>query len=701
MSLRNALVGGSLLAVLALVAIGLRAGNAGAKDAWDLASRVPASTVAYVAIEDVASLDDQFAQTSLGEFLDEPEMKAFLAPVIERIKRFRDELTSDGRESGMPPELVSVLEHVLTLKGQLSIALLALAPDGGPPSFVASFDAQGDLDDFVESMEQLRASVDPSGERVASEAREGRTWWALDSGGLSMAATTFGATFLVGSSVEAVKHVIDAPPSDSLALSEIYTKTLARMGTDARSLVLFANAESLVAAGGEPAQVAARIFGGEALRGLAYGMSFVERGFRDSFVVYVPNATGGLFSLIQARPYRGETVALAPKNAVYFSEGCIVLSDVVARIRAFNDELDPEANRAVERFVDRLRRHLDINIEDEVLSQLEGGLASYVAMPATGGLYPEVVIMVKVKDAQTAAPRMMRLAGAIAGALNEEGEVLANVESRTFRGKQLHLVKLQAAKGDDLVPLTPTWSFIGDWMVLSLVPHTMKELILRHEAKGESLAANTEFQRLVKSRPAHTSFVTYYDTAAMMRMLYDTAVPLLQAAGKPNMLPRDFPMLDFTKLPAARVVNKYFDGTMTFTTIDGKGLAVSVQGPMPMIMSQYTFLLAVAVGMNVVRALPLGDQKDELARTQLFAFRNAVSMYKLMNKRLPTSLDDLTKPDADGERFLGDDRIPLDPWGRPYMYLATDRAFSIASAGPDGKFGTEDDIAYPTESRTK
>ena len=37
-------------------------------------------------------------------------------------------------------------------------------------------------------------------------------------------------------------------------------------------------------------------------------------------------------------------------------------------------------------------------------------------------------------------------------------------------------------------------------------------------------------------------------------------------------------------------------------------------------------------------------------------------------------------------------RIPADPWGRPYRYRLIDNFPRIDSAGPDGIFGTADDV---------
>lgn len=59
--------------------------------------------------------------------------------------------------------------------------------------------------------------------------------------------------------------------------------------------------------------------------------------------------------------------------------------------------------------------------------------------------------------------------------------------------------------------------------------------------------------------------------------------------------------------------------------------------------------------------------------------------------RLPPSLEPLMRADESGVIFLHTDRVPLDPWGRPYCYELTSRmpGFRVYSLGEDGRPGGE------------
>ena len=76
-------------------------------------------------------------------------------------------------------------------------------------------------------------------------------------------------------------------------------------------------------------------------------------------------------------------------------------------------------------------------------------------------------------------------------------------------------------------------------------------------------------------------------------------------------------------------------------------------------------------------------------RGGIASIQTAVRMYEVANSALPDNLDQLTV----GERPLLKKEQLFDPWGTAYQYKKVNKYdFEIRSAGPDKKFGTEDDI---------
>ncbi len=100
------------------------------------------------------------------------------------------------------------------------------------------------------------------------------------------------------------------------------------------------------------------------------------------------------------------------------------------------------------------------------------------------------------------------------------------------------------------------------------------------------------------------------------------------------------------------------------------------------------------------------DARIAAAQQQIANFSTALEAYALDNfDRYPTSdqgLDSLRRmpstapvPKKWKGPYLGKD-VPMDPWLTPYTYQSpganSPDSFDLASAGPDGQPGTEDDI---------
>ena len=99
------------------------------------------------------------------------------------------------------------------------------------------------------------------------------------------------------------------------------------------------------------------------------------------------------------------------------------------------------------------------------------------------------------------------------------------------------------------------------------------------------------------------------------------------------------------------------------------------------------------VGLNVFGAL--GKSNTGIAEAQLSSFADAIQRYRMDNKKLPSSLEDLTqKTDRNSEPIIT--HIPKDPWDNPYEYRTlSNKEFTLRSSGEDGIPDNEDDVVWP------
>lgn len=79
-------------------------------------------------------------------------------------------------------------------------------------------------------------------------------------------------------------------------------------------------------------------------------------------------------------------------------------------------------------------------------------------------------------------------------------------------------------------------------------------------------------------------------------------------------------------------------------------------------------------------------------RPDVERLETAICEFMMLYRRAPENLEELLVPDESGYRVLKLDRIPLDIWGRPYLYqppTEEDSMPGVYSLGADGLPGGE------------
>jgi len=97
----------------------------------------------------------------------------------------------------------------------------------------------------------------------------------------------------------------------------------------------------------------------------------------------------------------------------------------------------------------------------------------------------------------------------------------------------------------------------------------------------------------------------------------------------------------------------------------------------------------------------VGKSEVQMARAQIDAFEKALDQYRLDTRRYPSTEQGLkalierpvNEPQWNGPYLRKE--IPLDPWGRPYVYKApgTKGDFDLVSYGKDGQSGGSGEAA--------
>ena len=689
-----------LLVALAACVVILARGFAEPKKPWRLENRIPASSLGLLAVEDLDGWKKRLEKTAMSQLLRHPEMEAFLEPLRTSAERWLKDRR--GPMSDAPPEIWEVLEQLTGVTGQAAVALLDVDMEAEVPKVVASLDFGPNVDDLKQFLERLHEKLDPDAETVRSFEKEGRTWWQVKAEP-PIAATTFDSTFVVATDAELLERVIKHDGADVLGGTQDYQAVRKLTGAGDLGVFAYGNVPAVVELF-EPHMDAeetriANALGLDTVRAVGYGMAFAGDGFLDSLVVHAPGADHGLFTMLTMKPYTGAALPHVPADAFYYTESALAdWGALLPNVRSLMAQVDREAVHDLDEFLEHWNASVGVDLEKELIAGLAGGTCYYATLPEGGGVYPEFAVMLEVKDPKAYGAVFQRFADGLAGAISEEGHVVASTRSIPYRDHTLHLFEM-VDSGRGVVPFTPTWAFRGNWLVLTLVPYTMKDLLTRPDAVGR-LGDEEDFKALRASMPAGASSFEYTDLQALMLLVYGTAVPALQTALKPNMLGEagERLKLDWALLPPARELKPYFRSLGVFSRLDRDGLLLSMHAPIPMGALVAAGAAAFSLGFAyTARAMPphaiAADapmQRSPSARARLDAQNLARFVFRFLHehKRLPKSLDELVEKDIMPA-------LPLDPWGRDYVLRVVDvkrNRFQVVSPGPDGRADTLDDV---------
>ena len=703
-----------VLGSFALVAVtALLAKSSGAADLapMRLETLVSGRSLAFVSVENVGTLGKRFKATALGRMLDDPEMKGFLAPVAEDLNK----LASDKQSKGglpIPPMVLELLGKLTGLEGQAGVSLVDV--DDRRPVIAACLDFGGKLSDFIAFIGRVKD--DPSGDKPPISTREdgGRTYWLFGNPEHpAMFATAVGTAILCSTDHDWLAKTAGGgltPIDGALSSAPAFQRVRAASGGESLALSLYANVPSILAKYkmGERGAKMADALGLGAIEAAGYGMAFAGDGILDSIVVDAPTTDHGILTLMPTKPIDHASLAWAPTTAFYYGEENLDIAGLVPKLRALFGRIDPDMTEHVEKTLGQIRDVIGMDLEKDVLSGFGENLAFWLSMPETGGLYPELGLSFEVKDPAACEKTIAAVADKLCEEAGKGEHMMASRRVLEWHGKRLHVLDLVGIGRHAMVPFTPTLCFVGNRMLVTLVPHAMKEILLRQEEMGTAnagLAGQEDVKALLDAAPkGHASFA-YLDLQAILNLAYDTAVPALQTIAKPNILGGLPVRLDWAQLPATRSMRPYFRSLGAFLVSDGKSVRISIHSPIGIIGPIGAIAAAYAVMGGRHREMPTIDVPDKTATdaaseastqalTNAESLRDAVLAYYRAKGKLPEGLADLTGNDPKtGSPYLAS--VPLDPWGFGFVYTVTDAAtakYEIRAWGPDGLPKTDDDV---------
>lgn len=562
-----------------------------------VAGAVPADAWFFAAAAGRARWRRAVDNSALGATWREREVKTFLRPVAEKLKR----LLRNGKqklEAGTKG-IVNLDELERALIGEVGVALLNLKPKtGGRPGedpvllFVAEVGENAEafeigMNNFLGRLAQMGLDVDAA---LRVETYRGADLHILkvdDKGGVIVYTTTRGY-FLFGMDTAAVKKSVDCLEGARLSVSRVakITKSPDSLLNVSVNLAALLKHERAKGTGLQDWKNLDAL-GFTAAQRLEYRLRFKQPAFRESLSVSLSKARGLLELLAHARPANLEKAAAgAPAEALAFFAAALPADKFIPLLLRTMDNVAPRKAAQMRTEIEAFKRKTGIDWRKMLGESLTGEVSVYAARPAGGGLLPEVVAVAWVKENRAVGGLLQFLA--------------ANVTPVEYGGGKLYVIPLKKNN-----PVVPSVLVLADRLIFGSSPTAVKRAAgLINAAPEKTLAGNAAFRKQLRALPSGAVAVQYLDLPRAFNLVYGTALPFLSSG---PWLKQKLG-LDPVLLPQPETVSKHLAPEITGCYADAKGVKLVVVGNFP---RATVFGLAAAAAAGKGRKRHSLKNKDE------------------------------------------------------------------------------------------
>ena len=693
----------------------------------DVPALLPKSTLVHVEITP-GPVRDGAADLAIANIWNELEVQRFAGPLKAMLDAQFDQLDGAMREQvGLGfRDLVSLWETRFTFS-LISVKPGAPGDPGLTPDMLLTLDLGEGVDVTRGAIDKLELLVAEGLGGTFSDGKiAGRTVRVLHIGDADGVYYTFHETTLLvtttSTTMERLLGVLaTGSPSESLSEHGDFIKARDRVRTDKTVLWAFMELQGLLEIlwlnqAPDVQRDFSEIFITEAYQTFYYGMDVDGRGVRERFSTRLPEDTD--WTLAPGSDAKAIRLPeFLPAETGMVTCGVVQFDEAYDQFMPTLEERYPREAATVRGLLDTLGQKLGIDVRRDLLPSLGPEYAIYLSWPGAA-VIPDVGFAFEVR--RSAREKIRDTISTIKTALAGDVEI----RELTFRGTKIQWLDLTAmADAGDLArpgphTLKPSFALVGDYLVITLWPQSLKNLIHGLDKGTPRLKDAPDFKRLRAevSPESDESSLFYVDLTRATGFVLDNATPIFQMLVPPSLGQGG---VDLAALPTSRSVTRHMFGMLGVSRWDGKNAMYSEMyspsGVLPSYvmaagaMASWLFLrfdmmLEPGASPSGVLSAPFatavqaptrlaGQTPSAKARTDLGFIASQLRAYEAWEGHLPPEKEwaKLLQIGSSNHRapYVPSSRM-TDPWGRAYLFKPDGKGgFQVATYGSDGKPGGE------------
>jgi len=562
MTIRLRLAGFALL----ITSVALLPTACSRKSGFNATSAVPAETIVFLHLPDIARTKARWPLTALAKIGAEPEVKAFM----EKPKAQAGEL---------PDAWIKKLEAVDVREAFVA----ATSFDGNQPKVIAGFSYRGKkeaVDAILADAKKATQAQSPDGK--SDIVQHGKaTIETFVTSKMTLAATDINGWYFIATDLDLIKQTLDVvegkPLKNPLSASENYKKSMTRVPSDADTM-FFLQPATLI----EKLKVLATLSGEKTdgqqwqelakIRALTGATKLDGANMRDVLFVLSPGMT-------QAEKLTGNMTSLTTPDTVLFAaiRGAAPKESLSQTLGS-----SPTQAQALT-MIDTQLAAYGLKLDDltETLDW-EGALSlDWEAASAQ----PSLIVALGIKDrvkASKAFDALQVVLGASGWERKDKGEV-----------------GLLLAPTAGMMPVQPALGLGEKHLFFALTADTILSAADRIKVGGDSVEKTPAWAPAMKLVGKSDNGIGFIDLKRMFERTYDTLKPaLMMFAG---FVPAIAEKVDISKLPATETIAKHLGPVSMSQTIVEDGVLSESVGPITF--NQATMVVAAGIGAAAAPAL--------------------------------------------------------------------------------------------------
>ncbi|MCA9277834.1 MAG: hypothetical protein H6815_03510 [Phycisphaeraceae bacterium] len=226
---------------------------------------------------------------------------------------------------------------------------------------------------------------------------------------------------------------------------------------------------------------------------------------------------------ISTTPLTNDDIAILPQDIVFGSVGRGSYDELLKLADHFR-----EAGMPVDEFLDEVESKLGVSLVNDIITPLGDVTAMYASDTTGGGGLTSMVMAIKLDDADRFANALTKLGSRANVAIaNEEPQAAQYVEFDRWQHDG-HIMLSVHAKGLP-VPVEPTITISGNWMVMGMTPNATIAAIEQTSGKARTSILNN--QHVARADVSGALKFSYMDTERLARDGYGGINLLATAIG--------------------------------------------------------------------------------------------------------------------------------------------------------------------------